>query len=803
MQLYPLSLMKFFTLSLLFVAVSVVSLYGNTCDTISYFDQNTASAFYRDAGITSQAARFDLGAPAYVRKLTIWLAGRSTGRASVRIYGNEGSFSAPLLNLPLSQTIQVRKTKPGVQKIEVILPSEVFVDRPQFFVVVEELGEGIRLLSDRQERVAVCSDKGDHWTYQAIKGSDNIWRVGKYSYAIEAIVDYPEEYAPSYLQDVTAEVFETISPRRGDRKNQKNSDSFEGGIAWGDINQDGHLDLLLNSPGVHTSGSLWLNNCESGSTKQFKEITDRLGTEEAFKAGHFIDIDNDRDLDIVLLGFSDGSSRLLKNDGDGYFNSEDLNIPDLHNPISLSIADANSDGHLDLYIVQGFDTAGNALPDYYLQNTRKKGLTPIPLDPNTETTNQIPVPLDQRGTDIAVRQYQGVQWIDYNVDTYPDLYLTGRTAATSQLWLNSGSGEFTLHHLNEQGATGTTPVPLEKGGETTSLDGVRGFSDWTDTDNDDHPNLLQPVNVTKENVSSIGASKEFLNQSKVGLLSLSNDHTSFAGSGTWADANNDGNVDALITSSCDCRFATLYTQNNAGEFEEKSFEYGLFRVPAGNDAVWVDYNNDGKLDLGTFVGGEFRLYKNTGHFGNNSIGVDLEGSTNPSEVVGARVIVYAGDKKQSRPVVSGRGALMQSGLRVHVGLGSMAKVDSVVVELANGGGRRVIENPEVNRLHRLFDRSDNRGQGTTDVQLSVTPNPFRTVLRFDYEVAEKSAVKITVHSLDGTNLGTMVEEIQEAGSHRAEWRPIDQSGEVLPTGTYIWQATIGTQILTGRAILVR
>ena len=138
---------------------------GNTRDTISYFDPQTASVFYQDAGITSQAARFDLGAPAYVRKLTIWLAGRSTGTASVRIYGNEGSFSAPLLNLPLSRTIQVHKTETGVQKIEVVLPSEVFVDRPQFFVAVEELSEGIRLLSDRQERIAVCSDEGDHWTY--------------------------------------------------------------------------------------------------------------------------------------------------------------------------------------------------------------------------------------------------------------------------------------------------------------------------------------------------------------------------------------------------------------------------------------------------------------------------------------------------------------------------------------------------------------------------------------------------------------------------------------------------------------
>ena len=271
-------------------------------------------------------------------------------------------------------------------------------------------------------------------------------------------------------------------------------------------------------------------------------------------AGHFIDIDNDRDLDILLLGSPDGSSRLLKNDGDGYFNSQELNIPDLHNPISISIADANADGYLDIALAQGSDSSGTQLPIYLLKNSGSNNFTTTTIAHIESAEMTVP--------SNSPSGIQAVQWIDYDSDGDVDLYATGVNSHDSRLLLNDGTGEFTSMNLHEFGSSGTF----------SSMDvpnSINSTSDWTDTDNDGHPNLLQPVNVTKENVSSIGASEEFLNRSKVGLLSLSNDHTSFAGSGTWSDVNNDGNVDALITSSCDCRFATLYTQNNAGEFEGK------------------------------------------------------------------------------------------------------------------------------------------------------------------------------------------------------------------------------------------
>ena len=147
-------------LSVLLTALAVLGssvALASTRDTLAYFDPNTASAFYRDHGISAQAARFDLPAPAYVRRLTLWLAGRGTGSATLTLYGNEGAFAAPLLGQPLGRALTVRKDRPGVQKVEVILPADLFVEGPQFFVVVTELSAGIVWLSDRREKRAQCA----------------------------------------------------------------------------------------------------------------------------------------------------------------------------------------------------------------------------------------------------------------------------------------------------------------------------------------------------------------------------------------------------------------------------------------------------------------------------------------------------------------------------------------------------------------------------------------------------------------------------------------------------------------------
>ena len=145
---------------------------------------------------------------------------------------------------------------------------------------------------------------------------------------------------------------------------------------------------------------------------------------------------------------------------------------------------------------------------------------------------------------------------------------------------------------------------------------------------------------------------------------------------------------------------------------------------------------------------------------------------------------------------------MQGPLRVHFGLENVEKVDSVVVAFANGGERRVLLNPEINRLHRLFERGEIAGRKDGVTAFTVSPNPFRSVLRFEYDLREKGQVRIELRSIDGSLVGVAIDEEQGTGHHRIEWKATDGGGSPLPAGTYIWRAELGLQTLTGRAVLV-
>lgn len=71
-------------------------------------------------------------------------------------------------------------------------------------------------------------------------------------------------------------------------------------------------------------------------------------------------------------------------------------------------------------------------------------------------------------------------------------------------------------------------------------------------------------------------------------------------SAAWADYNGDGRLDLLIT---DARFAQtvtqLWQQNSNGTFTDvtsKAFPTGIPAV-GSSSVAWADYNNDGRPDL--------------------------------------------------------------------------------------------------------------------------------------------------------------------------------------------------------------
>lgn len=77
-----------------------------------------------------------------------------------------------------------------------------------------------------------------------------------------------------------------------------------------------------------------------------------------------------------------------------------------------------------------------------------------------------------------------------------------------------------------------------------------------------------------------------------------------------------------------------------------------------------------------------------------------------------------------------------------------------------------------------------------------TPNPFtpsmHSVTVVNFEVAERSNVSIEVYDLKGQLIRTLVNETLPEGSYPATWDGTDESGNAMPSGTYIAKMTAGT-----------
>ncbi len=82
--------------------------------------------------------------------------------------------------------------------------------------------------------------------------------------------------------------------------------------------------------------------------------------------------------------------------------------------------------------------------------------------------------------------------------------------------------------------------------------------------------------------------------------------------------------------------------------------------------------------------------------------------------------------------------------------------------------------------------------------LTSYPNPFHAETTVEYTVTEASSVTLKVYDLTGRTVATLVEGVQDAGTHRVSF-----DGRDLAAGTYLYRLQVGDETRTHRVVLTK
>jgi hypothetical protein len=434
------------------------------------------------------------------------------------------------------------------------------------------------------------------------------------------------------------------------------------GVAIGDYNNDGRLDIYVNNYGPNV---LFRSNGDGTFTDVAKEAgvtcPDKVGA-----GANFLDIDGDGWLDLfvshyvtwsydihvprVLKGYPVYSgprdyprhvNTLYRNKGDGTFAdiSKESGIgANLGAGMGTVAADYDNDGRTDIFV------ANDEWPNFLFRNLGNGKFEEAAL------ASGVAYSLDgnRKGS-------MGVACGDFDNDGWLDFHVTAFQGEGATLYRNLGSG--LLEDVTHQTGGGLGTRPCVTWGN--------GFADF---DNDGHKDLFMACGHLDDNVE------------------LYDDTTSYLAAPVVL--RNTGN----------------------GKFVNVSNQCGVAGMKlVGRGLALADLDNDGRMDV--VILNSRRpptLLKNVSKNDNHWIEIDLRSPKGNRFGVGARVKVVAGDLTQVDEVHSGQGYQSHFGMQLHFGLGKHNRIDRIEVRWI-GGGVDVFENVPVDQLLTLTQGTGKAG----------------------------------------------------------------------------------------------
>jgi hypothetical protein len=482
-----------------------------------------------------------------------------------------------------------------------------------------------------------------------------------------------------------------------------------------------------------------------------------------------LDLDDDGDQDLVILGATGGRVGVFENDGQGLFTdrSESSGIPAMPSASGLAAGDYDGDGLLDLYLTQVGEYTrfpqSELFPNLLLHNDGGLQFTEVGVHAGVDDLGA--------GKGAAFGDYDGDGWLDLFVSNYNGI-VTGTEQLNDKLYRNLGNGTF-------------DDVSASQGVDS---DGFGFQAVWFDYDLDGDVDLY----LSNDRGHINGRPNQFWRNDSGRLVNVSAESGTQAGLFSMGigcgDLDGNGWPDLHCTniSGYDDDVGgvfPLFLNQSDGTFTESSVAAGVDVLDSPRSTGWgsivLDYDNDGHPDL--YVNLQFepnRLFTGGGTFPLADIApaVAATGSAEPSFssaagdvdgdgdldlllnnlsgaaellinhegekrnwiryrmagqapnhwAVGGRTHTRTGTQWQLREILAGGNSYLgQNELIMHIGLGSAPQVDELMAVWPGGRTTRMLTRLPANRSWTLYPPER---LGDTDGDGAVGSDDFAALL---------------------------------------------------------------------------
>ncbi len=508
-----------------------------------------------------------------------------------------------------------------------------------------------------------------------------------------------------------------------------------GGVAIGDINNDGLQDILFT--GNMVRNRLFLNK---GNFK-FEDITPRSGVAEKqgwCTGAAMVDINGDGNLDIYICRSADANPQrrenlLYINNGDLTFTerADEYGLGETGYSTQASFLDYDKDGDLDCFIINhSSQKYSGGVQDNLAQ---RKEFDPAFACKLYRNDNGHYSEIGQQSGIISnvITFGLGLSISDFNNDGWPDVSVSNDFNEPDYLFINNRNGTFT-----EQLSKCMDEISLFSMGIDAADYNNDGYVDLLTLDMLAEDNKTIKMHSGAENFDKFQFlfTRGFYYQYSRNMLQKNNGDGTFSEVGqlagvsntdwSWAalfgDYDNDGHKDLFVSNG----YVKDYTemdflkysvnriirsmhkdtvdpipvyiskmptieipnyifQNNGDEtFTKKTKEWGLDKAGISAGSAYADLDNDGDLDLVINNSNNFAsIYKNNSDaiVKNNYLRILLKGNASNSSGIGAKVKLFCRGEQFFQEQSPVRGFQSSCDHVLNFGIGKNSVVDSVIV----------------------------------------------------------------------------------------------------------------------------